>query len=79
MNSIEKFSTLRRAEATLSTGRILVGTADISGQPSGTSMKWKAVVANNKEQKIIWNVYRQKLRDIPQDFKNPEDVKWPKN
>jgi len=39
-------------EATLSTGRILTGTVDISAQPAGTSMKWKLTVANNKEMKI---------------------------
>jgi len=39
-------------KATLTTGRILAASVDISAQPSGTSMKWKAVVANNKEQKI---------------------------
>tara|TARA_Y100000296_G_C5154254_1_gene248115 strand:- start:565 stop:966 length:402 start_codon:yes stop_codon:yes gene_type:complete len=31
------------------------------------------------EQKTAWNNYRQKLRDIPQDFKDPEKVEWPKN
>jgi hypothetical protein len=39
-------------EATLSTGRILAASVDVSGQPSGTSMKWKLAVANNKEQRI---------------------------
>jgi len=24
-----------------------------------------------------WAIYRQKLRDIPQDFSKPEDVVWP--
>ena len=24
-----------------------------------------------------WKTYRQKLRDIPQDYKKFEDVKWP--
>lgn len=24
-----------------------------------------------------WATYRQKLRDIPQEFTNPEDVDWP--
>tara|TARA_B100001971_G_C17931517_1_gene402952 strand:- start:98 stop:469 length:372 start_codon:yes stop_codon:yes gene_type:complete len=28
------------------------------------------------EQKQLWKKYRQKLRDIPQTLKNPEDVKW---
>ena len=28
--------------------RILVGTATISGQPSGTSMRWKLALANNQ-------------------------------
>ena len=27
--------------------RILVGSADVSGQPSGTSMRWKLALANN--------------------------------
>lgn len=31
---------------------ILAGTADISGQPSGTSMKWKITTHNNKEQRV---------------------------
>lgn len=39
-------------EGSLSAGRILVGTADISGQPSGTSMAWKLVTANSKHLKI---------------------------
>ncbi len=30
------------------------------------------------KQKSAWNKYRQQLRDLPQDFKNPENVKWPK-
>ena len=32
--------------------RILTGDADISGQPSGTSMKWKVETLNTKEQRI---------------------------
>jgi hypothetical protein len=32
--------------------RILAGTVDVSGQPSGTSMLWKAVTANDKELKL---------------------------
>jgi hypothetical protein len=39
-------------EAELSTGRVVAAPVDISGQPSGTSMKWKLAVANNKEQRI---------------------------
>jgi hypothetical protein len=39
-------------EATLSTGRILAASVDVSGQPSGTSMKWKLAVTNNKEQRV---------------------------
>ncbi len=39
-------------DANLSTGRILTGSADISGQPSGTSMKWKATTHNGKDQRI---------------------------
>jgi len=31
---------------------ILIGTADISGQPSGTSVKWKITTHNNKEQRV---------------------------
>lgn len=31
---------------------ILIGSVDISGQPSGTSMKWKLVTANSKNLKI---------------------------
>ena len=27
--------------------RILTGTVDVSGQPSGTSMRWKLALANN--------------------------------
>lgn len=29
------------------------------------------------EEKAAWQEYRQALRDIPQDFANPEDVIWP--
>jgi len=32
--------------------RILTGSVDISGQPAGTSMKWKLVTNNNKDLKI---------------------------
>jgi len=32
--------------------RILTGTVDISGQPSGTNMEWKIVTTNSKELKI---------------------------
>ena len=39
-------------EAALSTGRILTGTVDISGQPAGTSMKYKIETLNTKEQRI---------------------------
>jgi hypothetical protein len=39
-------------EVTLSTGRILAGSVDISAQPSDTDMLWRLTVANNKEQKI---------------------------
>jgi len=35
-----------------SSQRILAGTADISGQPSGTNMKYKIAGANNKDFKI---------------------------
>ena len=39
-------------EATLSTGRILAASVDISAQPSDTDMLWRLTVANNKEQRI---------------------------
>ena len=39
-------------EASLSTGRILTGTADISGQPAGTAMVWKITTHNTKEQRL---------------------------
>ena len=39
-------------EATLTTGRILTGTADISAQPAGTSMKCRIKTLNTKEQRI---------------------------
>jgi Phage tail assembly chaperone protein len=29
------------------------------------------------EEKLAWSAYRQALRDIPQDFDNPEDVVFP--
>ena len=32
--------------------------------------------AKNKDK---WLAYRQALRDIPETFKNPEDVVWPEN
>ncbi len=38
-------------EATLDTGRILTGTADVSGQ-TGTSMVWKITTHNNKELRV---------------------------
>ena len=40
-------------KATLGDARLLVASdIDISGQPSGTSMKWKVQTFNNKEQRI---------------------------
>lgn len=33
--------------------------------------------ANPKPSKQAWLDYRQALRDIPQNFTNPEDVIWP--
>jgi hypothetical protein len=39
-------------EVALATGRILIGTADVSGQPAGTSMKWKITTHNNKELRL---------------------------
>ena len=45
------FTTVTLADSGYVTGssgqRILTGTADISGQPSGTSMRWKLALANN--------------------------------
>ena len=32
--------------------RILIGTVDVSGQPAGTSIKWKAETLNNKDLKL---------------------------
>lgn len=34
-------------------------------------------VADAPVDQEAWAVYRQTLRDIPQDFANPEDVVWP--
>lgn len=28
-------------------------------------------------EKTAWKAYRQKLRDLPQDFTKVEDIKWP--
>jgi len=39
-------------EASLSTRRILSGSADISGQPSGSSMKYRVKTLNGKNQYI---------------------------
>ena len=39
-------------QATLDTGRILTGAADISGQPSGTSMRYRIKTLNTKRQRI---------------------------
>jgi len=39
-------------EATLTTGRVLTGTATISGQTSGTAMRYAIVTTNTKELKI---------------------------
>lgn len=38
--------------ATISTGRILTATIDISAQPSGTTMHWKVTTHNNKELRV---------------------------
>jgi len=38
--------------ANLTTGRILTGTVDISGQSSATAMKYKIETLNTKDQKI---------------------------
>ncbi len=40
-------------DAGVTTGRVLTGTADISGQPAGSSMKWKLTTHNTKEQRIL--------------------------
>jgi len=34
-------------------------------------------VADAPVDAAAWAVYRQKLRDIPQDYANPDDVVWP--
>ena len=34
-------------------------------------------VADAPVDAAAWAVYRQKLRDIPQDFDSPDDVVWP--
>jgi hypothetical protein len=26
---------------------------------------------------VLWKEYRQKLRDVPQDFSNPDSIEWP--
>lgn len=39
-------------KATLSTGRVLTGTADISGQPSGTTMRWMVTAHGGKELRL---------------------------
>jgi len=39
-------------EAALTTGQILTGSADISAQPAGTSMKYKIETLNNKELRL---------------------------
>ena len=39
-------------QAALDTGRVLTGAADISGQPSGTSMRYRIETLNTKEQRI---------------------------
>ena len=45
------FTTITLADSGYVTGssgqRILTGTANITGQPSGTSMRWKLALANN--------------------------------
>lgn len=38
------------------------------------------MLSDNKlttSQKSAWKEYRQKLRDLPQDFKNAKDIIWP--
>lgn len=34
-------------------------------------------IADFTGDKSAWSAYRQLLRDIPQKYKNPEDVVWP--
>ena len=34
-------------------------------------------VADAPVDSAAWAVYRQTLRDIPQDYTNPDDVVWP--
>ena len=34
-------------------------------------------LSDSSANKVAWANYRQKLRDIPQDFDKPEDVIWP--
>ena len=45
------FTTVTLADSGYVTGssgqRILTGVANVSGQPSGTSMRWKLALANN--------------------------------
>lgn len=38
---------------------------------------WVGLTDVNLPNKQDWLDYRQALRDIPQDFANPEDVVWP--
>ena len=44
----------------VSGSRVLKGSADVSGQPSGTSLKWKVETANAREQQVhgIWMQWR---------------------
>ena len=57
------FTTVTLADEGYVTGssgqRILTGTVDISGQPSGTSMRWKLALANNASKihgvSLAWN------------------------
>ena len=50
-NGGSNFTTITLADSGYVVGasgqRILTGTATISGQPSGTSMRWKLALANN--------------------------------
>jgi hypothetical protein len=38
---------------------------------------WVGLTDINLQNKQAWLDYRQALRDIPQNFTNPEDVVWP--
>jgi hypothetical protein len=41
-----------------------------------TQSDWTQL-SDSSADKVAWASYRQALRDIPQNFSNPEDVTWP--